>query len=84
MISFRLSEEEYDAVRALCQSNGVRSISDFARLAIEIQLASTDGHPPEAVQSRLDVLTSQIRVLDLAVGRLADLVAAAGNGREES
>jgi hypothetical protein len=72
MISFRLSDEEYDALRTVCESHGVRSVSDFARLAIE-NLIAGDGLPPQAaVHSRLEALNSRVQVLDLAVGRLAE------------
>lgn len=35
MISLRLSEEEYEALRTLYPNYGARNISDFARLAIQ-------------------------------------------------
>jgi hypothetical protein len=82
MVSFRLSDEEYDALRTVCESQGVRSLSDFARLAIENLLAG-DGLPPQAaVESRLDALHSRVQVLDLAVGRLADLVDVRNRSKE--
>ena len=31
LISFRLSEEEYESLRALCVTEGARSVSDYAR-----------------------------------------------------
>ena len=34
MISFRLSEEEYESLRALCVTEGARSVSDYARTAL--------------------------------------------------
>jgi hypothetical protein len=72
MISFRLSDEEYDALRTVCQSHGVRSLSDFARLAIENLMAGDGFEPQAAVRSRLEALSSRVQVLDLAVGRLAE------------
>ncbi len=76
MISFRLSDQEYDTIKGLCQSHGVRSISDFARLAID-NLIAADGLDGEtALRSRLDALSSRLQVLDLAVGRLTTMVQA--------
>jgi len=33
IVSFRLSQEEYDALKDTCLAEGARSISDFARSA---------------------------------------------------
>jgi hypothetical protein len=35
LISFRLSEEEYLKLRGACLANGARSISEFARQALQ-------------------------------------------------
>jgi hypothetical protein len=35
LISFRLSEEEYSKLRGACLANGARSISEFARQALQ-------------------------------------------------
>ena len=34
LISFRLSEEEYESLRTLCVTEGARSVSDYARSAL--------------------------------------------------
>jgi hypothetical protein len=34
LISFRVSDEEYERVRAVCGAHGARSLSDFVRSAI--------------------------------------------------
>jgi hypothetical protein len=75
MLSFRLSDEEYDALRSVCESHGVRSLSDFARLAIDNLIAGGGPSPHAAVETRLNALDSRLQVLDLAVGRLAGLLA---------
>jgi hypothetical protein len=78
-ISIRLSDDEYGALREVCQSQGVRSLSDFARLAIE-NLIVGGGLPAQfTVQSRLDALNTRVEVLDLAVERLAGIF---GDGRK--
>ena len=72
-ISIRLSDDEYGALRTVCESQGVRSLSDFARLAIE-NLIVGGGLPGQmTVQTRLDALHSRVDVLDLAVERLAGI-----------
>lgn len=47
MISLRLSEVEYEALRAHYPSYGARNISDFARLAMQRVIG--DSHAPEGV-----------------------------------
>jgi Arc/MetJ-type ribon-helix-helix transcriptional regulator len=34
LVTFRLSEEEYKALRGVCESEAYRSVSDFAREAV--------------------------------------------------
>ena len=39
LVSFRVSEDEYTGLRTTCVDLGVRSISDFARLAVATAIA---------------------------------------------
>ncbi len=73
-ISIRLSDDEYGALRTVCESQGARSLSDFARLAIESLIIGGGPQSHTAVQSRLDALNSRVDVLDLAVERLAGIL----------
>ena len=43
MISVRLSEEEYSALRGLCSLTGARSVSDLTRDAMRTFLNSAGG-----------------------------------------
>jgi hypothetical protein len=80
-ISIRLSDDEYGALRDVCESQGVRSLSDFARLAIENLIVGGGMNAQVTVKTRLDVLNSRVDVLDLAVERLAGIYE--GNGRSD-
>ena len=80
-ISIRLSDDEYGALRGVCESQGVRSLSDFARLAIENLIVGGGLDSQVTVKTRLDVLNSRVDVLDLAVERLAGIFE--GNGRTD-
>ena len=80
-ISIRLSDDEYVALRDVCESQGVRSLSDFARLAIESLIVGGGMNAQVTVKTRLDVLNSRVDVLDLAVERLAGIFE--GNGRSD-
>jgi hypothetical protein len=57
MISFRLSVEEYEKFRELCLANGIRSLSEMARVAINNFLNQT---PQTAAQTSLDARVSDL------------------------
>lgn len=67
MISIRLSAEEYESLKAIFPSLGVRSVSQFARDAMQhlIHNASTTGG-----DSRTADLDIKVRVLDTKLTRL--------------
>jgi hypothetical protein len=81
-ISIRLSDDEYGALRTVCETQGVRSLSDFARLAIENLIVVGGAQPRPTVQTRLDILNSRLDVLDLAVERLAVVFEVGGRPKE--
>jgi hypothetical protein len=68
MISVRLSEEEYLALRQLCTATGARSVSDLARDAMHMVLrgANRDGF----LGFYIDEFRSQIRNLDSKIEKL--------------
>jgi Ribbon-helix-helix protein, copG family len=72
MISVRLSEEEYSALRRLCLATGARSVSDFTRDAMRVFLNG---------ESREDVLgihvgefRTHMRNLDRKLEQLAAVI----------
>jgi hypothetical protein len=78
MVSFRLTEEEYNTLLQTCVANGARSVSDFTRdrmCEVMFQHAGPDGTPVEA---KVEELRSQVRQLDNKVKRLARRASAAG------
>jgi hypothetical protein len=50
VISLRLSEEEYGALKTQCRSHGARNMSDFARLALDHMM-----HEPDRIELRAKV-----------------------------
>jgi hypothetical protein len=70
MISFRLTAEEYDRFRELCYSNGIRSVSEMARAAINMMLSQPARAPQEALEARVAELESRLRLLSLEIKRL--------------
>jgi len=67
MISIRLSDDEYYSIKAVCDSYGARSVSDFTRAAIhsftQTQAPLHDRSLEDRfaeIDSRLDHLTRQL------------------------
>ncbi len=69
MISVRLSEEEYLALRHLCTVTGARSVSDLTRDAMHMVLrgANRDGF----LGLYMDEFRNQMRDLDRKIEQLA-------------
>lgn len=69
MVSFRLSEEEYDGLRSLCLSEGARSVSELARSTVCRLLGSTNGSPVLTLEKRVEELDQEIKRLSQLVDR---------------
>ena len=70
MISFRVSEEEFDAFHDFCRTRGAGSVSDLARTAVfhMLELETTAG------LGRNSNLEVRVRSIEREVKRLAGLV----------
>ena len=64
MVSFRLSEEEYQFLRAVSESKGARSVSDYARDTL-FRIS-----PPAEIQARVDKLAGDLETLNREVQSL--------------
>ncbi|MGB8260383.1 MAG: hypothetical protein WCE75_08525 [Terracidiphilus sp.] len=73
MISVRLSEEEYTALRRLCVITGARSVSDLTRDAMRV-LLSRSQHEDET-GSPLEEFRAQMRNLNQKVEQLSAEIA---------
>lgn len=79
MISVRLSEEEYVALRHLCSITGARSVSDLTRDAMRV-LLSGGSKRDEVLGVRVDEFRSQMRRLDRKIEQLsADITSLKSN-----
>ena len=70
MVSFRLSEEEYDQFLDLCRNSNARSVSEVARMALQnwLEQGYTNGNGDlqgkvEDLEEKLVELTSEVRRL---------------------
>lgn len=71
IISFRVSEEEYEHLKSLCITRQARSVSDFAR-AVTLGESEGSGSDRE-MQDALTDIHRRLAVIDLELGRLARL-----------
>jgi hypothetical protein len=69
MISVRLSDEEYSALRRLCLVTGARSLSDITRDAMRVLLNGATREDPDG--SQMDEFRDQMRNLDKKIEQLA-------------
>lgn len=68
MISVRLSEEEYSALRHLCSLTGARSVSDLTRDAMRSVLRGMNRE--DALNGHLDEFRAGMRSLEKKVEQL--------------
>ena len=73
MISVRLSEEEYSALRRICLVAGARSVSDLTRDAMRVLLDGANRQ--DVFGSHVDEFRAEIRNLDIKIEGLAATVA---------
>ena len=74
MLSFRLSLEEYQRFRALCDSQGVRSLSDLARMAMQKLIAAESNADPLSLE--VQDLRTQVQSISQELERLSEAVEA--------
>ena len=71
MISLRLSEEEYAALRTHSSSCGARSVSDLARSALQHVLAQSPPSQTELL-SKLNYLDHRLDTVEVHLARLLE------------
>ena len=81
MVSFRLSEEEYEGLMNICVTEGVRSLSDIAREAV-FRLLGNHVQPKKDLETELRLLAERMAALDEEVKRLSGLVNAQASSEE--
>ena len=73
MISFRLSPEEYRTLQDACEKQGVRSISDLARTAMQ-RLVTSNGHAQVPLSEEVRDLQDRMAEIAVKVERLSQIV----------
>jgi Arc/MetJ-type ribon-helix-helix transcriptional regulator len=70
MVSVRLSEDEYIALRELCSSTGSRSVSDLTRDAMRAFLRGTNRE--ESLHNRMGEFCDQMNQLGRRIDELVE------------
>ena len=80
MVSIRLSEDEYRRLKEMTEAQGARSVSDVARSAMQLMLATFESAGGATIEERVQELDGRLTMLGDEVQRLSRLVVA--NGKE--
>ncbi len=76
IVTFRLTDTEFAALRRVCEVAGCRSISDFSRDAVMVKVQSHGDAPPEpgaelrALNVRLEDVADGVRELRTRIARV--------------
>ena len=74
LVYFRVSEEEFQRFSALCLSEGARSLSEFARCAVQRFIDGSLPGREDPVNLRLKRLDSLIEELEIRIRLLNETV----------
>ena len=74
MISFRVSDGEFEQLKTKSEAEGARSISDYARLA----LCGTGGVSSDRLDQGISRLSDDVQQLKAEVRRVTESLAASG------
>ncbi len=74
MISFRISDEEYELLRKISQHQGARSVSDYARSALIHVNSETASPESGALEAKITRLDDELQELRTTVQRLTEIV----------
>jgi len=69
MISLRLSEGEYEVLKARYRTYGARNVSDLARLALEQALSAPDS-PHNTTTAKLAEFDARLHALESRIAQI--------------
>ena|ERR1700693_1434003 len=70
MVSFRVSEDEFEQLRSKSEAQGARSVSDYARVSLCACTATLDRQR----EIKMQELSESIQQLNLDIHRLFELI----------
>jgi hypothetical protein len=72
IVSFRLSDEEYDSLKSVTASRGARSVSEFTRSVACNMRAGENG--AEKIEDSLRILNDRMKALDHRIQMLTQVL----------
>jgi hypothetical protein len=81
IISLRLSEEEYESLKSVYASRGVRSLSEFARNAMHRVVGEGPANGA-GIEDRVALLHGKVALLEGEVSRLSRALALEAEARK--
>lgn len=72
IVSFRLSDEEYDLLKSVSATRGARSVSEFTRSVACYNNAPGNGDDSNKIADSLRVLSQRMEMLDQRIRLLAE------------
>jgi hypothetical protein len=72
IVSFRLSDEEYDSLKSVTVSRGARSVSEFTR-SVACNMGAT-GNGAEKIEDSLRTLNDRMKALDRRIQMLTQVL----------
>ena len=74
IISVRLSQAEFEALKTLYAARGARSISDFIRSAMNRIISEASRESAGALELKVQEIDGKVSILDGEVARLSSLL----------
>jgi hypothetical protein len=82
IISLRLSEEEYENLKSVYASRGIRSLSEFARDAMHRVVGGYPSSDGANIEHRVELLHGKVAMLEGEVSRLSRAVGLEAEARK--
>jgi hypothetical protein len=84
VVYFRLTEAEFESCNTFCRDQGLRSMSELARLALHSLLDGQTAHSRSGLNERVGTLNSLLAQLSESVRVLTELLARRETGAAET
>jgi hypothetical protein len=83
IVTFRLTDEEFQQFKTVCAANGTRSVSEVARFAIESVIHGDIALPDAQLRAQIRQLDDKVALLDRKIEDISRLVerGAAASGK---
>jgi hypothetical protein len=84
LVYFRISEDEFQKVAEMCQVEGARSLSDFARSAMQRLIRDGSENPDLLMKEKLLVIDEIIAELNRKLQQLTQLLEIRGHEQDQN